>query len=181
MSPETNWFATCRDSNLEVVGPILGYFLRTKAQHFCQNLSPNWNLLSNLDNVENILSICEKAVIPFVVELSVAERTVKQLEKFVHISSDDLHAIKVHRPPNDNRSRNMAMYEIRREYHNWAWDCLKSGDVVPPTETSTAPTLLCSDAANKSPPISLIESKDIRFSATRSGRIVKKRKFFDEQ
>lgn len=174
VNPETNWFATCRDSNLEIIGPMLGYYLRTKAVHFCKHLSTEWNHSKNLDDTDNILSICDKAVIPFVVELSVAERTVKQLEKFVHIPDDTLHAIKVDKPSNDNRSRKMVMHEIRREFHNWAWSCLNTGDVVSLTENSPVqdqiPCLhrrVCQNQEFLEP------------VKTRSGRFVKKKRFFE--
>ncbi|KAJ6639464.1 hypothetical protein Bhyg_12209, partial [Pseudolycoriella hygida] len=39
VNPESNWFDTCRECNLEILGPMLGYFLRTKAQHSARSTS----------------------------------------------------------------------------------------------------------------------------------------------
>lgn len=182
MSPETNWFSTSRGSDLEVIGPILGYFLRIKAESFCRILSPKWNPIDNFDEVDNILSICDKAVKPVVVELSVAERTVKQLEKFVHISSANLDAIKVDKVSNEKSSRKIIMHDILPEYHSWAWSCLNTGNVVAlgvnVSAVSTLPTfnddnIFENAAESASIPLQISMKK------TRSGRTIKARKFFD--
>lgn len=185
MHPETNWFATCRASNLEIIGPILGYFLRTKAENFCRVLSPKWSPINNLVEVDNILSICHKAVIPSVVELSVAKRTAKELEKFTQISIDNLNAIKADCLTNESRSRKIVMHEIRPEYHDWAWACLRSGDVAPLRKNFSVPTPALSNAVKISVPKIVSESMCTQtlsehfLKKTRSGRIVRARKFFE--
>jgi len=173
VNPETNWFATCRDSNLEIIGPMLGYYLRRKAEHFCKNLSAVRNVYKNFDNVDNVLSVCDKAVLPFIVEVSVAERTVKQLEKFVHLSDDTMSSIKMDEATSDNLSRNMVIHEIRQEYHDWAWSCLNTGNVIPLTEN------VPKSRVNMSPQMFESASRLVSHSKSRYGRLIKKKRFFE--
>lgn len=177
VNDETNWFSTCRDSYLEIIGPMLGYYLRTKAEHFCKNLSNAWNSCKNFDDDAHVLSICDKAVLPFIVELSVSEKAVKQLGKFVHLSDDNMRAVKLDDAASDKRPGKITIHEIKHEYQNWAWSCLNTGNVLPFTEDSP----VTSSRADISPQTIVSESSvSITNSLkTRCGRLVKKKKFFE--
>lgn len=183
MNPKTNWFASYRNTHLEIVGPILGYFLKMRAEHFCRILASDWNPVDALVDVDDILAICEKAVEPVVLELSVSERSAKQFEKFVHVSVADLNAITVENS-NDKLSRSVIMHELRPELHNWAWECLRGGNVCPIIGNMAIETPSNLNVENKhmqpnvlpSPSIASIENFVKR---SRSGRVVKKSKKYE--
>ncbi|KAJ6646538.1 hypothetical protein Bhyg_01751 [Pseudolycoriella hygida] len=178
LNPETNWFASCRSSDLEIIGPIMGYFLRTKAEHFCDVLSPSWSSTDNFDGMDNILNICDEAIAPFVIELAVSERSAKQLEKFVHISSGVLSTVKIDWSEGKQFSKTIKIHEIRHDYHKWAWTCLKKGEVGPICDNEL--TTFSSCRADMMQPLLLnpFRPKECLVKKTQSGRVVKARKFF---
>lgn len=175
VNPETNWFDTCRDSNLEIIGPMLGHYLRTRAEHFCRNLSNASNNHKKFESVGKILSICDEAVSPCVVELTVAERIAKQLEKFVHLSDDVTRA--VDGAVTERGSRKMVIHEIKPEFHDWAWSCLNTGDMVPLTKSlassSSQGSVLAQTVTSES---SVSVTRPLK---TRCGRTVKINKKFE--
>lgn len=173
LNPETDWFASCRGSDLEVIGPMLGLFLRKKARGFCQALFAKWSGTENMSDIDIDLDVCEKAIAPFVVELSISERSAKLFENTVHVSCDDLTYVKNESEGTEKLSTTITVHEIREDYHGWAWSCLQGGDFVPLRD------LTLPDSCESGSELLLPDTAMVSVAKSRSGRIVKQPKMFE--
>lgn len=125
----------------------------------------------NLVDIDHIMEICDNAVFPFVVELSISERSAKQFQKFVHVSSATVSSIRDESATSHTLSKKIIFYEIRQDFHDWAWSCLKNGNV------GTLPDMDISHPVNV--PCSMYSERKIVPKKTRCGRTVKKPKVFE--
>lgn len=82
------------------------------------------------------LDICRFAFKPVVIELDVTERTKQRFNKFVQLDEESLNT--VISVKSEQRSRKMRVHAISPEYENWAWRCLKRGEVVPLSQSASS-------------------------------------------
>lgn len=78
------WFSSKRDSDMECIGPLIGYYLRCRAEHFCKiiaqcELKPSTSVF---DKMNDIFEICDNAIKPAVVELDLPEKSALRFQRF---------------------------------------------------------------------------------------------------
>lgn len=117
------WYSTKTNSDMEIIGPLIGYFLRFKAVNFCRQLSTSCTTNQpSFETINDLFSLCQQSIRPIIVELDVIERTIDRFKNFIQISDEQFSKIKseecVH------CTRKTTMYQILPEYVNWAWQSL---------------------------------------------------------
>lgn len=114
------WYLTKTNTDMEIIGPLIGYFLRFKAENFCRLLSNRCTPKQpSFERISDLFNLCQQCVRPIIVELEVIDRTITRFKKFIQISDEQFFKIKsetfVH------CTKKITMYQILPEYEDWAW------------------------------------------------------------
>lgn len=119
------WFSTKRSSYMDLIGSLIGYYVRTRASQFCLTVNPTWISKPNLENVDELLSICKNAIKPVILEIDVVDKTSKRFQHFPHISEEEFAVMKSDK--NVTCTKCVKMFGIKNEFEDLAWNYLDMG------------------------------------------------------
>lgn len=119
------WFKTKKAYDMDLIGSLIGYFLRTKARQFCSAIQPKKIPQPNFEDVEELMAICGITIKPVVLEITAVDRTIKRFKNFPRITDAQFATIKS--DENVLCSKSVTMHRIKKEFEELAWSCLDSG------------------------------------------------------